>query len=405
MYPSIYDMFYDLFGVQWLPLKFVQTFGFFVALSFLASNFVMTIELKRKEKEGLIQGQTTYFWEGKMSPWSDFLTTALTGFLLGWKILYAFTHLSEVSSNPQAFILSSQGSVLLGVSVAALLTGYKYYAENKAKLEKPVKHERIRHPYEIMGNVTLIAAVAGFAGAKIFHHLENWDEFMADPIGALSSPFSGLTFYGGLICGGAAVLWYAAKNGVPWRIMLDVGAPTMMLAYALGRVGCHMSGDGDWGIVNTVPKPGWMSFLPDWIWSYNYPNNVNQVCNPFTGNEAMMHSCNWEETPYLIAPVFPTPFYETLVCLLLFGLIWMVRRKFAVAGTLFFFYLILNGLERFMIEKIRVNTKYQWGSLEITQAEIISFTFVIVGVFMLWYLIRSEKKNTKSKPEFNPSDL
>jgi prolipoprotein diacylglyceryltransferase len=83
----------------------------------------------------------------------------------------------------------------------------------------------------------------------------------------------------------------------------------------------------------------------------------------------------------------------------------MVRRKFAVAGTLFFFYLILNGLERFMIEKIRVNTKYHWGSLEITQAEIISFTFVIVGVFMLWYLIRSEKKNTKSKPEFNPSDL
>lgn len=404
MYPSIYDMFYDLFGVQWLPLKFVQTFGFFVALSFLAANFIMTIELKRKEREGLVQGKTTHFWEGKMSPMSDFFTTALTGFLLGWKIIYALTHLSEVSTNPQAFILSMDGSVLMGLSVAALLTGYKYYSEQKTKLAQPIKHERIRHPYEIMGNLTLIAAVAGFAGAKIFHHLENWNDFIADPIGALSSPFSGLTFYGGLICGGGAVLWYAAKNGISWRVMLDVGAPAMMLAYALGRVGCHMSGDGDWGIVNTAPKPGWMSFLPDWMWSYNYPNNVNQVCNPFTGDEAMMHACNWEETPYLIAPVFPTPFYETVVCLLLFGLIWWMRKKMPVAGTLFFFYLILNGIERFMIEKIRVNTKYELAGMQITQAEIISFVFVLIGVTMMVFLNRLEKKKLANLSDTKPTD-
>lgn len=396
MYPSIYDMFFDLFGVQWLPLKFVQTFGFFVALSFLAANFVMTIELKRKEKEGLIQGKSVIFWEGKMSSLTDYITTALTGFLLGWKILYAFTHLDTVSANPQAFILSSEGSILLGISVAALLTGYKYYTENKVRLETPIKHEKIRHPYELMGNITLISAISGFAGAKIFHHLEYWDEFIQDPIGALSSPFSGLTFYGGLICGGGAVLWYAARNGINWRIMLDVGAPAMMLAYALGRVGCHMSGDGDWGIVNNAPKPGWMSFLPDWIWAYNYPNNVNQVCNPYTGNEALMHSCNWEETPYLIAPVFPTPFYETVVCLLLFGLIWWLRPKFKVAGTLFFFYLMLNGFERFLIEKIRVNSKYNLLGIEITQAEIISFVFIFSGILMMYILNRTYKKTSQT---------
>lgn len=392
MYPSIYDMFADLFGVHWLPLKFVQTFGFFVALSFLAANYIMTIELKRKEKEGILTSVKTVFYEGKMGSLADYLTTALTGFLLGWKILYAFLNLAEVAQNPQQFILSSSGSVLYGLSIAAALVLWKYYTESKEKLADPVKHEKDLHPFELMGNFTILAAVFGFLGAKIFHHLENWDDFIADPWGAITSPFSGLTFYGGLIFGAVAVLWYAAKNNINWKVMLDVGAPAMMLAYAIGRVGCHMSGDGDWGIVNTSAKPGWMGFLPDWFWSYNYPNNVNQVCNPFTGADAAMHSCNWEETPYLIAPVFPTPLYETIVCLLLFGVIWYFRKKMKHAGVLFFFYLMLNGFERFFIEKIRVNTKYHIFGMEITQAEIISFIFILTGILCMYVLSRDKNK-------------
>ncbi len=398
MYPSIYDLFFDLFGVQWLPLKFVQTFGFFVAISFLVSSYVMAIELKRKEKEGLLQSEQVTFWEGKMSSPFDFLATAFTGFLFGWKIIYAFLNLEVVSNNPQEFILSGQGSILLGILAAALFTGYKYYSENKTKLAEPILKSKEVHPYELMGNVTIIAAVSGFLGAKIFHHLENWADFWADPWGAITSPFSGLTFYGGLIFGAIAVLWYAKKHGIHWKIMLDVGAPTMMLAYALGRVGCHMSGDGDWGIVNLAAKPNWMSFLPDWMWSYNYPNNVNQVCNPYTGAEAALHQCNWAETPYLIAPVFPTPFYETIACLLLFGVIWAFRKKIKTPGVLFFFYLILNGFERFFIEKIRVNTKYSIGTIQITQAEIISAVFVLIGISTILFLVKSAK-NKELKTE------
>jgi phosphatidylglycerol:prolipoprotein diacylglycerol transferase len=98
----------------------------------------------------------------------------------------------------------------------------------------------------MMGSILLWAAVFGFAGAKLFNALENWGDFMKDPVGMLVG-FSGLTFYGGLICGGAAVLYIANKNGVKPLDMLDIGGPGMMLAYALGRVGCQMSGDGDWG--------------------------------------------------------------------------------------------------------------------------------------------------------------
>lgn len=394
MYPSIYDLFYDLFGVQWLPLRFVQTFGFFVAMSFLVSSYVMALELRRKEKEGHLKSETVKIWIGKMGSPLEYLTTAFTGFLFGWKLIYAFLNLDTVTQNPQEFILSSQGSILYGLLTAVIFTGYKYYTENKAKLAEPILEEKEVHPYELMGNVTIIAAVSGFLGAKIFHHLENWADFWADPLGALTSPFSGLTFYGGLIFGAIAVLWYAKKHGIHWKIMLDVGAPTMMLAYALGRIGCHMSGDGDWGVVNLASKPNWMGFLPDWMWAYNYPNNVNQVCNPYTGVEASINSCNWQETPYLIAPVFPTPFYETIACLMLFGVIWYFRKKIKIPGILFFFYLILNGFERFFIEKIRVNTKYSIGSIQITQAEIISATFVIIGVGTIIYLVKTFKKES-----------
>ena len=85
---------------------------------------------------------------------------------------------------------------------------------------------------------------------------------------------SGLTCYWGLICGALGVIWYTRKHKIPLLPLLDVGAPAMMLAYGVGRIGCQLSGDGDWGIVNTYPKPGWMSFLPDWMWSFNFPRNV-----------------------------------------------------------------------------------------------------------------------------------
>jgi prolipoprotein diacylglyceryltransferase len=203
--------------------------------------------------------------------------------------------------------------------------------------------------------------------------MEHWSEFIQDPIAALSDPFSGLTFFGGLIFGGVAVLWYAARNGVHWRIMLDVGAPAMMLAYGIGRMGCHFSGDGDWGIVNLSDKPGWLSWLPDWAWAYHYPNNVlGQI---------------------LVDPVWPTPMYEVIMALALFLVIWKLRTRVKAAGALFGFYLIFSGLERYIIEKIRVNPDYTFLGLEFTQAELISVVFVLLGSFMIWYFGRLEKQN------------
>jgi prolipoprotein diacylglyceryltransferase len=103
----------------------------------------------------------------------------------------------------------------------------------------------------------------------------------------------------------------------------------------------------------------------------------------------LIPGCTEEHCYQLPIPVFPTPFYETVICLLLFFLLWFVRKRFSVPGQLFGFYLVLNGLERFFIEKIRVNTQYNIFGFHPTQAELISALLIISGVTIIIYLNRA----------------
>ena len=231
----------------------------------------------------------------------------------------------------------------------------------------------------------MVSAISGLIGAKIFHNLENIDDFMHDPFDALIS-FSGLTMYGGLICGGAAVIWYGKKNGIPFGQLIDSNAPGLMLAYGTGRLGCQLSGDGDWGIVNNSPKPSAINFLPDWMWAYNYPHNVNSVGIPIPG-------CEGRHCMMLPEPVFPTPFYEAVVCIALFFVLWKLRNRISTPGLLFSMYLVMNGVERFFIEKIRVNTQYHISGHAITQAEIISVILFILGLYGIYYFRKNKMKS------------
>lgn len=371
MYPTIYDAFLDLFGVSVPFLKIVMTFGFFVAIAFIAGNWAMTSEFKRREKEGEISAIQKAYKEPSI--WMEYLSNALIGFVLGWKLVYMALNFSAISSNPQGFLLSTEGSLLWGAICALAFTLYKYrQLQNRPPIDTTATYTF--HPYQMMGNLTMIAAAAGFLGAKIFHHLEYWDEFIADPMQAILEPFSGLTFFGGLICGGAAVLWYAKRHGIKWYQMLDIGGPAMMLAYGVGRMGCHFSGDGDWGTENLSVKPDWLSWLPDWAWAYDYPNNV-------LGRT-------------LENPVWPTPMYEVIMALILFAVLWSLRKRIKTPGVLFSIYLIFSGVERNLIEKIRVNSTMEVFGLVFTQAELISFVFILLGVGGILYF----RKRFKTDP-------
>ena len=118
------------------------------------------------------------------------------------------------------------------------------------------------------------------------------------------------------------------------------------------------------------------SFLPTWVVAYTYPNNVLSEGIPLPDCEGQW--CN-----RLPIPVFPTPMYETIMGLILFGILWRLRKKLNVAGMLFGYYLVFNGLERFLIEKIRVNTKYDLGFFHPSQAELISLALMAIGVAII----------------------
>lgn len=386
MYPNLYYAFKDLFGVEWSFLRFVNSFGFFVALSFIISAMVLAHELKRKGKEGLLHPTEDLVVVGKPATIGELIMNFLLGFLLGYKILALFVMDSAVTEDSQAFIFSGLGSWPLGLLMGGLFTWLKYYEKNKQKLPKPETRKVRIWPHDRVGEITVLALVFGLIGAKMFDIFENWSDFLKQPSAYLLSP-AGLTFYGGLICAGIAIALYARKHKIGFWHLGDAMAPTMMLAYAIGRIGCQVAGDGDWGIANTAPNP--YKWLPDWMWSYNFPHNVNEEGVKIPG-------CVGKYCYQLEVGHYPTAFYETIICLALFGFIWAIRKKIKIPGILFGIYLILNGLERFFIEKIRVNNKLNILGLEPTQAEVISFFLVLTGIVLIVYLYnksRSVKSN------------
>ena len=188
------------------------------------------------------------------------------------------------------------------------------------------------------------ALVGGLVGSRIDYLIQNYDEVSDDLLAGLVSG-SGLVFFGGLIGGGVGVLvWAWRRQALEWRL-LDLGAPAVAIGYAVGRVGCQLSGDGDYGTATDLP------------WGMAYP----------------------EGTVPTTEEVHPTPVFETVAMGLVTLLLWRLRDR-VQPGALFALYLLLAGVERLLIELIRRNEAVLAG---LTTAQLFSLGMIAVGAALL----------------------
>ncbi len=231
----------------------------------------------------------------------------------------------------------------------------------------------------VAGTITLIALIAGVVGSKLFSLLENMDRFLADPTGEAFSA-AGLTFYGGLILATLLIWLYVRRKRLPFLPITDSVAPSLILAYGIGRIGCQLAGDGDYGLPSRLP------------WAMTYPNGTVSTLAKL--NPPLAH--RWAEMfpnrPIPVdIPVQPTPIYETLAAVAIFAVLWSLRKRPMAAGILFAIYLILAGVERFLVEFIRLNDRYLFN---LSEAQWISIGMIILGSAMIAVL--------RSRPIYEP---
>jgi len=203
-------------------------------------------------------------------------------------------------------------------------------------------------------NIIGTTGLAGLAGARLYHLLESPSEFFAHPLPLLFSTM-GFAWFGAVIGGFVALVLLARHYKMSVLLMLDIASPAAAIGYGVGRIGCLISGDGDYGTPTSLP------------WGMSFPNGLV----PTTQR------------------VHPTPIYEFLGAMLIGYILWRIGARtvggLRPAGEVFGFYLILTGVARFLVEFIRINPRSFFG---LTNAQAASVASIIFGIVLLILLAR-----------------
>jgi phosphatidylglycerol:prolipoprotein diacylglycerol transferase len=218
-------------------------------------------------------------------------------------------------------------------------------------LEKQL--QRVGYNKEMAGPMVIAALIGGILGAKIYFFIQHPEYLQVNLLSALFSG-EGLVWYGGLIGGFLLVSWYVKHKKLNYLLMADLIAPLLLLGQGIGRIGCFLSGDGDYGPPSDVP------------WAMAFPNGVVPTD----------------------VPVHPTPLYDTLLLLTLFTILWKLRKKKFSHGTHSALFLVFIGTERFITEFWRREPKYIIDIF--SEAQLISLIAIVLGISMILLLYRKK---------------
>jgi len=214
---------------------------------------------------------------------------------------------------------------------------------------------------EYSSSIVIAAAVAGLIGSRIYAILDDLPTYLADPKSMIFSG-SGFVFYGGMIGGliGAYLVsrWYRIGLGVT----MDMCGPALAIGQAIGRIGCQLSGDGDWGLPSTLP---WAMSYPKAIVGWNsdtvlkLDDHYRLVSGYFPG-----------------VRVHPAPIYETILYVGVFTILWSMRKTSHPAGRIMYWYLLLGGAARFIVEFWRINPRVFYM---LSEAQLIAIGMMVIG--------------------------
>jgi phosphatidylglycerol---prolipoprotein diacylglyceryl transferase len=242
-----------------------------------------------------------------------------------------------------------------------------------------INHECRRRGFQPEMATALIVwgAIGGLAGARLYDVFENWSAYMSHPVSIVFSG-AGFVWYGGLI-GGIAASWLVARHyGISFLTIADMCSAPLALGMAFGRMGCQLSGDGDWGLPSSLP---WAMAYPRAIVGWG-PETVLKLDSHGNLVSGFFHGVR----------VHPTPIYESILYVAIFGFLWSIRKKVRLEGELLYLYLILAGAARFLVEIVRINPRVLWG---LSEAQMISLIMIATGsIAWYWSSRGSETPNT-----------
>ncbi len=214
---------------------------------------------------------------------------------------------------------------------------------------------------EYASNLVVWGALGGIAGSRLLYVVNNLPDYIADPKAIIFSG-SGFVWYGGMIGGLIASYIVARYYKIPWLAVADSCGPALAVGQALGRVGCQLAGDGDWGMPSRLP------------WAMAYPHAI-VGWNAQTVLTLDSHD-NLVSGFYPGVRVHPAPVYETILYLCVFAILWSLRTRIHVDGRIFYLYLILAGASRFAVEFIRINPRVLLG---LSEAQLIAIAMIAIG--------------------------
>lgn len=224
---------------------------------------------------------------------------------------------------------------------------------------------------EIAWEVVWYAAIGGIVGARLYYMILTWPQTVADPWAAITSR-GGLVWYGGFIGAALLIYWRLRKANLPVLRVADAVAPALAVAYAIGRMGCFLVGD-DYGRPTDLP------------WGVAFPQGA-PPSTAYNLREQFGVAIPPDVSPDTVLAVHPTQLYEVGMSLIIFAIIWPLRKKIRPDGALFSIYIALAGVERFIVEIFRAKDDRFIGPLTI--AQLISLALVVAGIAGAAYLMR-----------------